>query len=118
VEGVPELIGEVAASSVSFDLHLKKDTYAQTGAREYIVWRVYEQALDWFVRRGRQFVPLKPDAEGVYRSKVFPGLWLDVAALIRQDMATVARVAQQGLGTPEHAAFVERLRRAARPRAR
>ena len=40
---------------------------------------------------------------------VFPGLWLDPAALIRGDLAHALKVLQQGLATPEHAAFIEQL---------
>ncbi|MFN0147099.1 MAG: Uma2 family endonuclease, partial [Dehalococcoidia bacterium] len=40
VIGVPELCAEIAASSVSYDLHDKKDLYGRMGVREYIVWRV------------------------------------------------------------------------------
>ena len=111
IEGSPELVGEVAASSASIDLNLKLRAYERNGVREYIVWRPLEQAIDWFMRRDNRFVAQTPGADGVLRSEVFPGLWLDAAALIRMDLATVLRVLQQGLSSPEHAAFVERLRR-------
>lgn len=109
IEGALELVAEVASSSVSYDLHAKLNAYLRNGVREYIVWRVRERAIDWFVLREGRFEPLPPGPGGIYRSEVFPGLWLDPAALIRGDMAAVARVAQQGLATPEHAAFAARL---------
>src|SRR5207245_10909111 len=58
---------------------------------------------------------LPADAAGVIRSQVFPGLWLDVAALLRFDLARVLQVLQQGLASPEHEAFAARLRAAANP---
>lgn len=109
VEGSPEWIGEVAVSSIGFDLTTKLEVYRCNGVREYLIWRVPDRAIDWFVLRGEQFEPLPLTPPGWYRSEVFPGLWLDPAALVRGDKATVAKVAQQGLVSPEHMAFVKRL---------
>lgn len=109
VIGAPELVAEVASSSVSYDLHAKLHVYCRNGVREYVVWRIKDQAIDWFLLREGRYERLATTAEGHYHSEVFPGLWLDPAALVRGDMATVARVAQQGLASPEHAAFVARL---------
>lgn len=100
VEGGPELVAEVAASSASIDLHAKLRAYQRNGVREYLVWRVLDGAIDWFVLRWGRYAPLKPTNEGVYRSKVFPGLWLDAAALARFDLARVLEVAQQGVASP------------------
>lgn len=112
VEMAPEMVGEVSASSASFDLHTKLQVYRRNGVREYIVWRVLDQQIDWFVLRGGQFQPLAVDPTGLLRSEVFPGLWLDPAALIRGDMPRVFAVVQQGLASPEHAEFVRRLQEA------
>jgi Uma2 family endonuclease len=113
VEHAPELVAEISSSSVSIDLNTKWEVYRRTGVREYIVWRVLENAIDWFVLRDEQFQPLAPDAQGHFRSEVFPGLWLDPAALVRGDMARVLQIVQQGLATEEYAAFVRRLQQAA-----
>jgi Uma2 family endonuclease len=110
IEGAPELVAEIAASSASYDLHAKLRVYRRNGVREYIVWRVLDREIDWFVLRAGQYERLSLDAEGLYRSEVFPGLWLDPAALLRGDLATVLAVVQRGLASPEHAAFVSRLR--------
>ena len=110
VEGPPELVAEVAASSVSYDLHDKLNAYSRNGVREYVVWRVLDEAIDWFVLREGQYVRLEPDASGVYRSEVLPGLWLDPEALVRRDLAAVLQRLQEGLASPEHAEFVARLR--------
>jgi Uma2 family endonuclease len=109
IEGSPELVAEVASSSVSYDLHAKLHVYRRNGVREYIVWRVLEQAIDWFVLHAGQYERLPVDANGWLRSAVFPGLWLDPAALVRGDLATVLIIVQQGLGSPEHATFVAHL---------
>ena len=109
VEGAPEWVGEVAASSVSIELNTKLAIYQRNGVLEYVVWRVLNRAIDWFLLRDGQFERLEPDAQGILRSTVFPGLWLDAAALVRGDLATVLAVLQQGLASPEHAAFVAQL---------
>jgi Uma2 family endonuclease len=109
VEGCPELVCEVASSSVSIDLGQKLDLYRRAGAKEYLVWRVLDEALDWFrFVDGRQ-EQLTADAEGVVRSEVFPGLWLDVPAMLSGKLARVLEVVRQGVGGAEHAAFVARL---------
>jgi Uma2 family endonuclease len=113
IEGAPELVAEVAASSVSIDLNLKFRVYRRNKVREYLVWRVLDQAIDWFIWRHRQYDRLLLSSDGVYRSKVFPGLWLDPAALIRSDLLAVLQVVQEGIASPEHAAFVARLQQAA-----
>ncbi|HLW66255.1 MAG TPA: Uma2 family endonuclease [Gemmataceae bacterium] len=109
VLAAPEWIGEIAASSVSYDLHDKLTAYQQNHVREYVVWRVRDEAIDWFVLRGEKLERLPLVADGIYRSEVFPGLWLDVAAMIRRDMPRVFEVAQRGVQSPEHADFVARL---------
>jgi len=109
LEGGPELVAEVSASSSSIDLHAKLNVYRRHGVREYIVWRVLEQAVDWFVLREGQYVPLSLNEQQIYRSEMVPGLWLDVPALLRGDSQAVLATLQQGLNTAEHAEFKERL---------
>ena len=115
IELSPELMAEVAASSVSYDLGVKLEAYRRNGVREYVVWRVLNQAIDWFVLREQDFVPLQPDKRGILKSLVFPGLWLDPSAMISGELRRVLDVLNEGLATPEHAAFVARLQ-AAGPR--
>ena len=111
IEGAPDLVGEVAASSVSYDLGKKLDAYAANGVREYLVWRVRDREIDWFVNRAGTFVRILPQADGTLRSEAFPGLWLDPAALMRGDVNAVLAVVQQGLNSPAHAEFVAQLER-------
>src|SRR5579864_6748997 len=113
VEGAPEFVVEVASSSVSFDLYAKLHVYRRNAVRDYVVWRVQDSAIDWFVLRGGKFDRLSLTPEGLYKSVVLPSLWLDPAALLRGDMAAVGRIAQQGVSSPEHADFVAQLQRAA-----
>jgi Uma2 family endonuclease len=111
VEGAPELVGEVASSSVSYDLGKKLEVYRRSGVREYVVWRVLDRQVDWYVNRGGRFELVPPPANGIFRSETFPGLWLDATALVRRDGAAVQATLQQGLNSPEHADFVARLAR-------
>lgn len=111
VEGAPELAAEIASSSVSYDLGAKLHAYRRNGVREYVVWRVLDQQLDWLVLVEGRYEPLAADADGLFKSTVFPGLWLDPAALLGYDLTRVLAALQQGLATPEHAAFVEGLER-------
>ena len=111
VEGAPELIVEIASSSAAYDLHDKLRTYLRNGVREYVVWRVYDGALDWLVLKDGEYVPSGPDpSTGGIRSEIFPGLRLAVDALLVGDVARVLSVLQEGIGTAEHAEFVKRLR--------
>ncbi len=109
VEDAPELIAEIAASTASYDLGTKLEVYRRNGVREYLVWRVRDRAIDWFVLRGGQYEQLAPGPDGIVRSEVFPGLWLDPQALVRGDLARVLAIVAQGVASPEHAAFVARL---------
>lgn len=115
VEGAPELIAEVASSSVSYDLHAKLQVYRRNGVREYIVWRVRDQAIDWFLLREGEYERNAVGADGLHRSEAFPGLWLDANALARGDRIAISQAVQRGLATPEHAEFVDRLKPAPRP---
>jgi hypothetical protein len=109
IKGAPELIAEVAASTVSIDLGTKKTAYQRNGVQEYIVWRVLDQQVDWFCLVNGQYVDLLPDPDGITRSLFFPGLWLDKTALLRGDMQRVLAVLQEGITSSEHQAFVQRL---------
>ncbi len=109
VVGGPELIAEISASTVTYDLHDKMEVYRRNGVREYVIWRTYDVDLDYFALRDGRYEPLPPDGDGVYRSCVFPGLWVDGPRLLAGDLAGVLRTLNLGLATPEHAAFVARL---------
>ena len=82
--------------------------YRRNGVKEYLVWRVEEEAFDWFVLNEGRYVRLEPEG-GILTSRVFPGLVLHVNALLRDDMATVMRTLQNALQGAAHTEFVERL---------
>jgi hypothetical protein len=109
VSGAPDLACEVAASSVSIDLHGKKNAYRRNGVKEYLAWRVEEEGVDLFALVEGRYEPMPVDDKGRIRSKVFPGLWLDVAALLAGDLPKLFAAVDEGTATPEHRAFVEKL---------
>jgi Uma2 family endonuclease len=89
LEGAPELIFEVAASSASYDLHDKMRAYRRNGVLEYIVWRTLDKAIDWFRVIEGAYVRIEPDEHGIIESAVFPGLRLDIPAMLAGDRARV-----------------------------
>ena len=109
LEGAPELIVEVAASSTSIDMHDKLRVYRRNGVREYVVWRTFENRIDWFELADGEYRPLSPDDEGVIHSRVFPGLRLDAGALLRGNLADALTELERGVDSPEHRQFVDRL---------
>lgn len=109
LEGPPELIVEVAASSAAYDMNVKRRVYARNGVQEYIVFQIHERRIAWFVLREHGYAELTPGEDGILRSEIFPGLWLDPAAFWVADMRRVLAVAQAGVASPEHAAFVTTL---------
>ena len=102
IEGTPELIVEVAASSASYALHDKLRVYRRNGVQEYIVWRTYSQQIDWFYLKSGEYELLAADASRILCSQQFPGLWLASDALLLGDLTEVLRVLQQGIASPEH----------------
>jgi Uma2 family endonuclease len=111
IDGAPELVIEIAASSAAIDLHAKKTAYRRNGVQEYIVWQVLDHKLDWFYLSEGDYLSLPIDSDGMIKSQVFPGLWLAVEALLSGDLQQVLAVVQQGTRLPEHAAFVQKLAR-------
>ena len=104
--GAPELMLEVAASSVSYDMHTKRRVYQRSGVEEYIVVQIYERRIVWFRLREGVYYPIEPDAAGILSSEVLPGLCLHEAAFWAGDMARVLAVLQEQLASPGHTAFV------------
>lgn len=109
LEGPVELILEIAASSASYDMNQKKAVYARHGIQEYLVVLTHEQRVVWFILRDGAYVELAPGEDGILRSEIFPGLWLQPAALWDNDMASLLRTVQQGIASPAHRAFLQTL---------
>ncbi|QYX31145.1 Uma2 family endonuclease [Sphaerospermopsis torques-reginae] len=102
IEGAPELVVEIAASSAAIDLHGKKQAYRRNGVKEYIVWQVLEQKLTWFYLEKGEYLELVADENGILKSRLFPGLWLAVNELLTGKMSDVLQVLQAGLQSREH----------------
>jgi Uma2 family endonuclease len=112
VAGPPELVIEIAHSTLALDLHDKKDDYQRNGILEYIVLCVEDEKIHWFdLLSGRS---KKLPSDSILRSKIFPGLWIDSHSLFGRDAKQLLRVLDRGLATPQHARFVRRLQAAAK----
>jgi hypothetical protein len=109
--GAPEFVSEVCVTSAAYDLHQKLELYREAGVREYLAILLHESEVRWHRLVAGRFEVMPAPADGIYRSMVFPGLWLDAAALLKGDLARVLSVLQEGLKTPDHAAFVQELAR-------
>ena len=109
VIGAPELVVEVAHATEAIDLHRKKADYEQAGISEYLVLLLWSHEVRWFYLDAGRFQQLQPDADGILRSRRFPGLWLDPTALLNKDQARLREVLQAGLASPEHAAWLAQL---------
>jgi Uma2 family endonuclease len=107
IEGAPELVVEIAASTASIDLRDKKRVYRRNGVKEYLVWQTLDRRLDWFFWQDGEYVSLTPDRDGIICSRIFPGLWLSVPAMLNQDMRQVLTTLQSGLNSVEHQQFVQ-----------
>jgi len=107
--GAPELVVEVASSSASYDLHSKLRDYERYGVKEYVVVVVRQKAVRWFVHDGQKFIERAADTDGLFRSTIFGGLWLDPTALFARDLKRLRDVVESGLASPEHADTVKRL---------
>ena len=99
--GAPEFVVEVDASTADIDIGIKREVYEQAGVLEYLVWRVEDATINWWVLRGNRFELLLPDESGVIRSVNLPGLWLNVPALLRRDRAAVLQTLREGLASTE-----------------
>lgn len=109
IEGAPEFIAEIAASTATIDLGDKLRAYRRSGVQEYLVWQIFDERIDWFYLQADEYVALEPDEAGVLKSRCFPGLWLDAQAMKLGDMQRAIALLQAGIATPEHQAFVEQL---------
>jgi Uma2 family endonuclease len=110
IELAPELVSEISASTVSIDLHKKFEVYRRNGVKEYVVWRVEDHEIDWFILRGEQCELLPPGPDAIVRSEVFPRLWLHRAAVLADDFHRVLEVLKAGLASSEHQVFVAQLK--------
>jgi Uma2 family endonuclease len=108
--GSPELVIEIGDSSRSKDLGAKKAMYERAGVPEYLFVGVEPEEVRWFILRERTYREITPDEDGVFRSEIFPGLWLDPKALFEEDRNGLIATLERGLASDEHARFVADLR--------
>ncbi len=87
--GPPELVVEIAASSVSRDAREKLVTYRRARIAEYLLWRVEDEVIEWFVLEQDEYRPLPIGESGIVESRTFPGLRLDVPAALRFEAGAV-----------------------------
>ena len=109
IEGPPELIVEVAHSSAAYDLHDKKQAYRRNEVKEYVVWQIEDERVDWFVLEEGKYLSLSRNEEGHFASRVFPGLVLNVDALLSGNLSSVLSFVQDRIGSGTHQTFVEQL---------
>lgn len=109
LQGPPELVVEIASSTASLDAREKFASYRRSGMPEYLLWRIEDEAIDWWVLEEDEYRPISGPGETILRSRVFPGLWLDIAALRAGNAAQVISSLQSGLASKEHATFVAEL---------
>lgn len=110
LHGAPELVVEVAASSASYDLFQKKHRYQENGVLEYLVWVVHERKFVWFGLESTGYVQFTPTRNGIMKSRVFPGLWLDTKAMLGHDGPRVLATVQSGMESPEYIEFAKTLK--------
>jgi Uma2 family endonuclease len=103
------LIAEICVTSEAYDLHQKLELYQEAGVQEYLAVLLAEQEIRWHELTKNGYELLAPAAENLWKSRVFPGLWLDGKAMLAGDAAKVLATLQKGLKSPEHAAFAKKL---------
>jgi len=108
VGGAPELVVEVSGSSSSRDLGVKLELYRRAGVREYLTILLKPRQVIWRQLVRNRYKELTPEKDGLLRSRVFPGLWLDPAA-VWDSKRSLRTAVDLGTKAPEHAAFVCRL---------
>ncbi len=108
VQGAPELIAEISHNTHAIDLHDKRKVYQAAGVQEYIVLNLEDVELVWFDFAAQGLIV--PDKKGIARSRVFPGLWINVPALLADDGQKLIATLNRGLKSPAHAAFVKKLK--------
>jgi Uma2 family endonuclease len=94
--GAPELIVEVAGSSASYDFREKRDVYEAAGVGEYLVFETIEGRIEWWRADNGRFVDIS-QVDGIYKSVLFPGLWLDAEALRAANALKLIQTLEQGM---------------------
>lgn len=112
LEGPPELIIEIAASSASYDMHSKRQVYRRNGVQEYLIFLTLEQEVVWFCLDDGEYRLLPPDDQGVFSSRTFPGLWLHAQHVWDGNLSGLMDTLQQGMASQDHVDFAAKLAQA------
>lgn len=107
--GAPELAVEICLTSTEVDFGPKRKLYQRAGVQEYITIELFRKRLVWHVLQDGVYFYQEYPPDGILRSLVFPGLWLDVAAFWVEDGAKMLAALNTGLSSEDHQKFVERL---------
>lgn len=111
LEGPPELIVEIAASTASYEMHSKRQVYRRSGVQEYLVFLTLEEEVVWFFLDDGEYKLLTPDDQGIFRSRVFPGLRLQASHVWDGNLTGLMDTLRQGLASQEHIDFAGALER-------
>lgn len=95
--GAPAIAVEVCVSSRDYDFGPKKALYQRAGVEEYITVETFSKTITWRTLVGGSYQNLPVDNDGIIRSRALPGLWLDVAALWREDDDALRECVRRGL---------------------
>ncbi len=109
IGGGPEFITEICVSTAAYDLNQKLELYESFQVQEYLAVLMHEQEIRWHRLGKNGYHLLEPASAMLWKSVVFPGLWLNGAALLAGDSAKLLGTLRRGLRSPEHAAFVKKL---------
>jgi Uma2 family endonuclease len=109
LEGRPELVAEIALSSSSYDRHEKKAVYQRNQVPEYIIWEVMDARIEWFMLENGEYALSTGRADGVHCSRIFPGLWLNLRALLDGDNKKAIGALNRGIQSAAHKALVKQL---------
>lgn len=106
VAGPPEFVAEISSTTVAYDRGPKLRTFLRHQVSEYLIWRVNDDLFEWYALVDSDYQRLQPDGLGIVRSQVFPGLWLDTAAMLAGNLARVIDCVREGISSEEHRQFL------------
>ena len=107
--GAPELVVEICVTSTEVDFGPKLALYQRAGVREYITIELFGRRLVWRMLENAAYISQKLPPDGILRSQVFPGLWLDIAAFWADDGPRILETLSAGLSSEDHQQFVQHL---------
>jgi len=107
--GAPELALEICLTSTEVDFGPKRKLYQRAGVQEYITIELFWKRIVRRMLADEVYVAQTLPPDGIARSRVFPGLWLDVAALWADDGAKMLAALNAGLTSEDHQKFVAHL---------